>query len=171
MAQTLFNGTTAVRPADVPNITQAVPFFGVKDIEASLRFYIDGLGFTMTRHWAPEGRIRWCWLELDRVAVMLQEYWKDGRPGGSPAGVPGQGVCICLMCEDAIAVYHNANARGLQPSKPSVENGLWVTSLVDPDGYRLDFESPADVREELSSSTRRADTDPLRQAEGMEESK
>src|ERR1041384_3042259 len=133
MAQTLFNGTTAVRPADVPNITQAVPFFGVKDIEASLRFYIDGLGFTMTRHWAPEGRIRWCWLELDRVAVMLQEYWKDGRPGGSPAGVPGQGVCICLMCEDAIAVYHNANARGF----PYVQTILRKCPWGVPPAYSL----------------------------------
>ena len=78
---------------------------------------------------------------------MLQEYWKDGRPDGWPAGVLGQGVCICLVCADAIAVYHNAKARGLQPSKPFVGNGLWVTSLADPHGYRLDFESPTDVPE------------------------
>jgi hypothetical protein len=46
---------------------------------ASLRFYLDGLGFTITRQWEPDGRIRWCWLELGQVAVMLQEYWKDGE--------------------------------------------------------------------------------------------
>jgi lactoylglutathione lyase len=148
LAQTLFDDVMAVRPTDAPNIRQAVPFFGVKDIEASLRFYVDGLGFTMTRCWKPEGRVRWCWLELDRVAVMLQEYWKDNRPGGGPDGVLGQGVCICLVCADAIAVYHSAKARGLQPSTPFVGNGLWVTSLVDPDGYRLDFESPTDVPED-----------------------
>lgn len=147
MTQTLFDSAMLLRPTDIPNVRQAVPFFGVKDIDASLRFYVDGLGFTVTRHWDPEGRMRWCWLELDRVAVMLQEYWKDGRPGGWPAGVLGEGVCICLMCADAIAVYHNAKARGLQPSQPFVGNGLWVTSLVDPDGYRLDFESPTDVPE------------------------
>lgn len=147
MTQTLFDSAMLLRPTDIPNVRQAVPFFGVKDIDASLRFYVDGLGFTVTRHWDPEGRMRWCWLELDRVAVMLQEYWKDGRPGGWPGGVLGEGVCICLMCADAIAVYHNAKARGLQPSQPFVGNGLWVTSLVDPDGYRLDFESPTDVPE------------------------
>ena len=31
--------------ADAPNVRQAVPFFGVTDIDASLRFYVDGLGF------------------------------------------------------------------------------------------------------------------------------
>lgn len=148
MTQTLFDTAMAAPPTEGPNVRQAVPFFGVKDIEASLLFYVDGLGFTMTRQWAPDGRIRWCWLELDTVALMLQEYWKDGQPGGGPAGTLGQGVCICLICADAIAVYHNAKARGLQPATPFVGNGLWVTSLVDPDGYRLDFESPTDVPED-----------------------
>jgi hypothetical protein len=31
---------------------------------------------------------------------------------------------------------------------PFVGNRLWVTQLVDPDGYKLDFESPTDVPEE-----------------------
>ena len=125
----------------------AVPFFGIRDIDASLRFYVDGLGFTMTQQWAPDGRIRWCWLELGAAAVMLQEFWKDGRPGGGPAGPLGQGVSICFMCGDAIAIYHDALARGLAASRPFVGNHLWVTSLTDPDGYRLDFESPTDVPE------------------------
>jgi lactoylglutathione lyase len=55
------------------------------------------------------------------------------------------------MCVDAIAVYHQAKARGLEPSRPFVGNSLWVTSLVDPDGYRLDFESPTDVPEDVYS--------------------
>ena len=129
------------------NVRQAVPFFGVTDIDASLRFYVDGLGFVQTKQWVPEGRIRWCWLELGAAAVMLQEYWKDGRPGGWPAGRLGQGVSICFMCADAIAIYHETKARGLEPSTPFVGNNLWVTSLTDPDGYRLDFESPTDVPE------------------------
>ena len=144
----LFDVAMEPQATDVPNVQQAVPFFNVKDIEASLRFYVEGLGFTITRQWEPDGRIRWCWLELGRVAVMLQEYWKDGKPGGSPAGPLGQGVSICFMCADAIAVYHDSRARGLKPSRPFVGNNLWVTSLVDPDGYRLDFESPTDVPEE-----------------------
>ena len=131
-----------------PNVKQAVPFFGITDIERSLRFYVDGLGFTVAHQWAPEGRIRWCWLEVGTASVMLQEYWKDGRPAGAPAGPLGQGVSICFMCADAIAIYHEARRRGLSPSRPFVGNNLWVTALTDPDGYRLDFESPTDVPED-----------------------
>jgi lactoylglutathione lyase len=130
------------------NLRLAVPFFGVTDIEASLRFYRDGLGFTLTRAWEPEGRIRWCWIERDGVALMLQEYWKDGRRGGAPAGPLSQGASVCIMCRDAIAIYHEAKARGLSPKRPLVGNGLWVTSFTDPDGYRVDFESPTDAEEE-----------------------
>src|SRR5262245_59640980 len=130
------------------NVRQAVPFLGVTDIDASLRFYVQGLGFTMTRHWAPEGRIRWCWLELGDAALMHQEFWKDGRRAGAPAGPLGQGVTICFLCVDAISIYHTSKARGLAASTPFVGNQLWVTSLTDPDGYRLDFESPTDVPED-----------------------
>lgn len=31
---------------------------------------------------------------------------------------------------------------------PFVGNGMWVTSLADPDGYWIDFESLMDVPEE-----------------------
>lgn len=147
-SKSLFDAAMELQGTDGPNVRQAVPFFQVKDIEASLRFYVDGLGFKITRRWVPEGRIRWCWLELDHVAVMLQEYWRDGRPGGWPAGPLGQGVSICFLCADAIALYHASLARGLEPSRPFVGNNLWVTSLIDPDGYRLEFESPTDVPED-----------------------
>jgi catechol 2,3-dioxygenase-like lactoylglutathione lyase family enzyme len=45
-------------PAEVTvtsNVKQAVPFLNVTDIEASLRFYVDGLGGVVTRRWVPEG--------------------------------------------------------------------------------------------------------------------
>jgi lactoylglutathione lyase len=131
-----------------PNVKQAVPFFNVTDIEASLHFYVEGLGFVMTNQWVPEGRVRWCWLQLGDAALMLQEYWRDGRPAGAPAGPLGQGVSICFMCADAIAIYHDLLSRGVAAARPFVGNGLWVTSVRDPDGYDLYFESPTDVQEE-----------------------
>ena len=36
------------------NVKQAVPFFGVTDMESSLRFYVDGLGFAIKHHWIPD---------------------------------------------------------------------------------------------------------------------
>ena len=135
------------------NVTQAVPFFNVTDIDASLRFYVDGLGGVMTNQWMPESQIRWCWLQLGGAALMLQQYWKDGRRAGGPEGSLGLGVSICFMCADTLAVYRDATSRGIPASVPVVGNGLWVTSLRDPDGYRVDFESPTDIPEGTVYST------------------
>ena len=130
------------------NVKQAVPFLNVTNIEASLRFYVDGLGCVITNQWVPEGRVRWCLLQLGDAALMLQEYWRDGHPAGTPDGPLGQGVTICFICADAIAIFRDLISRGIAAQRPFVGNGLWVTCVSDPDGYRLDFESPTNVREE-----------------------
>ena len=130
------------------NVKQAVPFFGVTDIQASVRYYVDGLGFEMINKWIDEGKLQWCWLQLDNAALMLQEFRKEGHGGYRPEGKLGQGVTVCFICEDALKIYHEVTARGIAASRPFVGNAMWVTSLTDPDGYRIDFESDTDVPEE-----------------------
>jgi lactoylglutathione lyase len=134
-------------------VKQAVPFFGVTDMESSLRFYADGLGFTIKRRWIPDrdeeypavGKIRWCWLELGDAAIMLQEFMPQRRPK-EPLGTA---VSVVFMCEDALALYREFKSRGVTTrNRPSVGNGLWVVSLTDPDGYRIEFSSPTDAPEE-----------------------
>ena len=140
-----------VKRLDAPteaNLTQAVPFFMVTNIEASVRFYVDGLGFQMTNTWLPAGRLEWCWLQRGPTAVMLQEY----REGRRPDGALGLGVSVCFICEDAIAYYRELVSRGVNVSRPFVGNSMWETHVTDPDGYRLYFESPTDVPEETEWS-------------------
>jgi lactoylglutathione lyase len=137
------------------NVKQAVPFLGVSSLEASLRFYVDGLSFQMTNRWMDEGKLRWCWLEIGGAALMLQEFRKEGHDSWKPSGILGEGVNICFMCEDALAIYHEAKSRGIAARRnPFVGNRLWVVSFSDPDGYRVDFESPTDVPEETEYSPR-----------------
>ncbi len=135
------------------NVKQAVPFFGVSSMEASLRFYVDGLGFEMTKKWIDEGKLRWCWLEIGGAALMLQEFRTEGHDSWKPSGKLGEGVNICFTCEDALAIYREATSRGIQVRRnPFVGNNLWVVPFADPDGYRIDFESPTDVPEETEYS-------------------
>jgi lactoylglutathione lyase len=134
------------------NVKQAVPFFGVTNMESSLRFYVDGLGFKMKHQWVPDqaedhpdGRIHWCWLELGDAAIMLQEFW----PGGRPTQALGTGASVSFMCEDALALYRQFKTRGIQTRRcPFIGNRLWVVPVTDPDGYRMEFASPTDAPEE-----------------------
>jgi catechol 2,3-dioxygenase-like lactoylglutathione lyase family enzyme len=131
-----------------PNVKQAVPFFAVSNIETSVRFYVDGLGFEITKKWIDEGKLRWCWLEIASVALMLQEIGKEWPHAWVPEAKLGVGVSICFMCSDALGIYREVTSRGIQAARPFVGNGMWVTSVSDPDGYRIEFESVTDVPEE-----------------------
>jgi lactoylglutathione lyase len=133
-----------------PNIRLAVPFFMVRDMEASLKFYIEKLGFIKTIEWTPRGKIEWCWLQRDDVSIMLQE--PRNKEKFDAEGPKGKGLSICFQCQDALALYHEFTAKGVEIKEPFVGNNLWVVAFDDPDGYRLDFESPTDVPEETMYS-------------------
>src|SRR5215467_14399850 len=119
------------------NVQQAVPFFAVNDMERSLHFYLDGLGFTMRHKWMPDGKIRWCWIQLGDAALMLQEFYREGPDSWAPEGKMGVGVSIYFICRDALALYREFLSRGIKAQRPFVGNRMWVTQVADPDGYKL----------------------------------
>ena len=130
------------------NVQQAVPFFGVTSMDESLRFYMEGLAFTMKYRWIDEGKPRWCWLEIGTAGLMLQEYKTEGRHSFKPEGKLGVGVSICFQCRDALRIYRESRSRGFQAGIPFVGNAMWVVPFTDPDGYNVLFESPTDAPEE-----------------------
>lgn len=133
---------------DLTKVEQAVPLFAVADMARSLAFYVDGLGFSMTEKWEVGGMVKWCWLNIGSAAVMLQEI----SPKWKPEGKLGAGVSINFICRDALALYREFRSRGVDAQRPFVGNGMWVTSLTDPDGYPLHFESKTDAPEESQFS-------------------
>ena len=134
------------------NVKEVVPFLRVAQMERSVRYYVDGLGFTMKNSWIVGGKLRWCWLTRGGAWLMLQEFSKEGHDSWAPAGKVGEGVSLCFTCEDALAIYREVTSRGIEASEPEVGNAMWVTSLSDPDGYRIDFESATDVPEDTKLS-------------------
>ena len=128
------------------NLQLAVPFFMVRDMETSLNFYVEKLGFAVTMQWTPRGKIEWCSLQREQVYLMLQEDRNMEKFGAQ--GPKGTGVSICFQCADALALYHEFIAKDVEIKEPFVGNNMWVVAFADPDGYKLDFESPTDVPEE-----------------------
>jgi lactoylglutathione lyase len=134
------------------NVKEVVPFLRVSDMERSVRYYVDGLGFTMRNKWVQGGKLRWCWLTLGGAALMLQEFAKEGHDAWLPDGKVGEGVSLVFTCDDAVAIYREVRSRGIEASEPQVGNAMWVTSLSDPDGYRIEFESATDTPEDTKLS-------------------
>lgn len=136
-------------PQAQANVQQVVPFFTVADMQESLKFYRDGLGFTITHKWEPEGHLRWCSLVLGSASVMLQQR----RAADPPPAQAGAGLIPHFICRDALAIYRDITGRGLQvANEPFVANAMWFFTLEDPDGYRLAFESHTTEHEGMTFS-------------------
>ena len=130
------------------NVKEAVPYFRVVDMKASTAFYVDSLGFEIDKRWDDRGVLRWCSLKLGGATIMLQQFRRKGQDAWAPDGRVGEGVTIYFTCADAIAIWREATAKGLDASQPEVGNGMWVTGLDDPDGYHIEFQSATDAAED-----------------------
>jgi lactoylglutathione lyase len=136
-------------PAPVQNVTAVVPLLMVTNMERSLAFYVDGLGFVVQNRWIPDGRLRWCWMALGGAALMLQEAVDSSREKMAAAGVLGNGVSLNFSCGNALAIYRDAAIRGIHTLRePQVGNFSWEVVFADPDGYSIHFSSPTDLPEE-----------------------
>src|ERR1700760_751205 len=100
---------------DNHNIRMTTPFFMVGDIRRSLEFYVDALGFRLTKSWEPDGKLTWCWLERESATLMLQEYRTDDARFQTNKGI---GVAICFQCADALELYREFVAKSLKPKEP-----------------------------------------------------
>jgi len=139
-------------PQTSANVRQVVPFFRVSDMQQSVRFYSDALGFSMKHQWIVDGKLRWCWLTLGEASIMLQELNARSQDTPSEGQKVGLGVSLSFQCEDALALFREFTSRGVAVQEPFVGNRMWVVMLSDPDGYHLEFESPTDTPEETKLS-------------------
>lgn len=123
------------------SIRELVPLLIVASIEDSLPFYRDRLGFHVIDAWVPDGRMGWCRLERDGVALMLQRATDED---GSAVG-RGHGLCLFFNCTDADAEYAALCEKGMSPGKPTVAFfGMKQLFVTDPDGYELCFQNPVE---------------------------
>jgi len=132
------NLTPAGNEANIP----VAPEFFVHDLERSLRFYRDELGFRIVRQ------------ERDFAIVALADaYVLLAFPEDEPrlkrwltSGPRGVGVNVRLMVDDVDAMYERASAAGCPIVRAIGDRdyGLRDFMIADPDGYVLRFASPVE---------------------------
>lgn len=132
---------------DRPDLKGMCPYLEVFDMPASLQFYRDILGFTVTKSSGQGDDVDWVLLRLDQMELMLNTaYEKENRPPQPDENrTPGhRDVAIFFGCPDPEAMYAYLKSRGITLNPPMVTGyGFRAISLQDPDGYGLWFHWPA----------------------------
>jgi len=138
--------TTAVPQGATPR-TQPESFRGrslaasltVSDLQRSLAWYRDVVGFTVDRKFEREGRLAAVALKAGAVELLLGQ--DDGAKGESR--VKGEGFSLQITTtQDVDALAKRIQDRGgLLTTEPADVWGARVFRMQDPDGFRLTISS------------------------------
>jgi lactoylglutathione lyase len=111
----------------------------VADMDASVRFYTDVLGYRVVRREETYASLRRgaAALGLGAVATLPEDGAGPGFTQARLAGDRGAGVEIVLEVPDLDAAYEQARAAGAKIAEPPRRQpwGLRDFRLADPDGY------------------------------------
>ncbi len=122
-------------------ITSCTPLLNVADVEASLGFWRDLIGFEVTYRHETDGRLMHASLQSGEVRLML-----NGR-GGDPAARRARAHYTEAVIYLAVPSVHELVAelrdKGFDAPEPEAETyGLDEICIRDPDGYEIAFTSP-----------------------------
>ncbi|HEY9127845.1 MAG TPA: VOC family protein [Acidobacteriaceae bacterium] len=124
----------------------ARPVFYVQNVEASLRFYTEQMGFTSEWRYEEEGVAHVAQVEGLGCALILADTWANLRPERTGKGL----IFISLNAEPEVQTATFDSLRtGLETKGVSVREGSWGYRLLvvdDPDGNQLFFNYPSESR-------------------------
>ena len=124
------------RDPETTRLRAVSPGFTVNDIEKSLAFYRDVLGFVVKDRWERDGKIAGAEVAAGSVTFLLgQDDWKKGRDR-----VKGQGMNLyCQTAQDVDRLARRIKAAGGNVvQEPKDEPwGMRDFVVLDPDGYKI----------------------------------
>lgn len=112
----------------------------VKDLERSLAWYQDVLGFIVDRKYEREGKLRAVALKAGDVLLLIGQ--DDGAKGWER--VKGDGLSLTITTDqDVDAIAHRIKQRGgvLESEPADMPMGGRIFRLLDPDGFKFAISS------------------------------
>jgi glyoxylase I family protein len=122
------------------------PLLQVFDMEKSVAFYRDLLGFAVVNEWRPDGHFYWAMLKLGGAVVMLNAKYEDDQRPPTPdarANAVHADITLYFDCADVDGAYAFLRDKGVDAKPPAVAHyGMKQLYLKDPDGFELCFQQP-----------------------------
>jgi uncharacterized glyoxalase superfamily protein PhnB len=122
----------------------ARPVLHVTDVEASIRFYVEQLGFTSPWRYEEDGKVHVAQLDRQGCALILADTWPEKIGKGLmfiSLNVEPETREAATAALDALRVEFEAKGA-------AVKDGSWGYRLLvidDPDGNQLFFNYPSET--------------------------
>lgn len=112
------------------------PSFTVDDLDKSLAWYRDVMGFAVGERWEDNGKLMGVELTAGPVVFMIgQDDWKKGRDRAKGVGFR----LYCQTDQDVDRLAEGIKARGgtLAQEPRDQEWGARAFTVADPDGFKI----------------------------------
>jgi uncharacterized glyoxalase superfamily protein PhnB len=119
-----------------PRLTEASPGFTVSDLQKSIAWYRDVVGFKIDEKWERDGKLMGVSLTAGDTTFMIgQDDWQKGRD--RVKGVGFRIYCTTKQDVDALAAAIKARGGNLDSEPTDQPWGSRDFSLTDPDGFKI----------------------------------
>jgi catechol 2,3-dioxygenase-like lactoylglutathione lyase family enzyme len=122
------------------NLASIRPNFIVKDLQTSIAYYRERLGFQLDFQGPDEGPF-WAGVSRDGIGIMLKAVAPDVPPIPNHTRHEWAPSDALIYSNDPDALFDEFSRRGASFVKTLsfVEEGLWGFAVTDADGYHLVF--------------------------------
>lgn len=123
------------------------PLIQVFDMNISLKFYCEVLGFNIHESAGQKDNLNWVWLKLNNTDLMLNAAYetpeRPERPDAASIAAHDDTI-LYFGCPNVEEAYQVLLSKGLKVNPPIVAPyAMKQLYLHDPDGYGLCFQWPA----------------------------
>lgn len=122
------------------NLVSINPFFIVKDLQASISYYIERLGFQLDFQ-GPDQDPYYGRVSRDGIGIMLKAILPDVLPRPNRSRHEWARWDAYIYTLDPDALFDELRQRGVSFVKELsfIDEGLWGFEVTDADGYVLAF--------------------------------
>jgi uncharacterized glyoxalase superfamily protein PhnB len=128
----------ARRQPETLRLRSLSPSFTATDLQRSIAFYRDVLGFVVGDEWRNNGQLEGCEMHAGAVTFVLnQDDFAKGRD--RQKGLGARLYCSTAQALDRVAADIKSRGGVLDQEPQDMPWGARVFMITDPDGFKLTF--------------------------------
>jgi catechol 2,3-dioxygenase-like lactoylglutathione lyase family enzyme len=122
------------------NLVTISPFFIVANLQASVAYYVERLGFRLEFD-GPEGDVYYAGLTREAANIMLKEITPDVGPcpNHTRHGWARWDAYIYALDPDSLFAEFTQRGASFVKELSFIDKGLWGFEVADADGYVIAF--------------------------------